>query len=73
MEFPAEFSQRIYKTRLGLLFNDLKKINETIKDWQGSYTDVVYEGTDLRPRIVIVFETAEDCTAFTLIHGRKYV
>jgi hypothetical protein len=71
MSYPDEFLHRVYKTRLrGMHFNG-KKLDEIIKNIPGSEIDVIYE--DLKPIVVIVFETQEDCLAFTLKHGTNYV
>ena len=64
MEIPAEFSHRVYKTRFGPGVFSLRKLNEITNNWPGSEIDVIYE--NLKPIIVIVFETQEDCLAFTL-------
>jgi hypothetical protein len=71
MNYPEEFLHRIYKTRFNGMGRNPKKLDEIVKDWPGSEIDVVYE--NLKPIVVIVFETAEDNLSFTLQHGDKYV
>ncbi len=71
MIIPEEFSGRVCKTRLPTLGSNFKKISEITKEWQGSEIDVVYE--NLKPIIVVVFETTEDCLAFKLKYGNDYV
>lgn len=71
MTIPAEFSDRVYKTKVTFSNNNLKKVYALTQQWQNSELDVIYE--NLRPVIVIVFETEEDCLAFTLKYGKEYV
>lgn len=71
MEIPAEFSHRVFKTRSSGIGGNLKRLNEITNNWPGSEIDVIYE--NLKPIIVIVFETQEDCLAFTLRYGKEYV
>ena len=71
MDLPVEFSGRVCKTRLNGLTTSFKRLNEVVKEWQGSEVDVIYE--DLRPIVVVVFETSEDCLAFKLKYGNEYV
>jgi hypothetical protein len=71
MKIPDEFSHRVCKTKLSGLFSDFKKCDQIEKDWPGSEIDVVYENG--RAIVVVVFETQEDCLAFTLKYGKEYV
>jgi hypothetical protein len=71
MKYPAEFTHRIYRTRLGFLNNNAKTLSEITKDYPGTEIDVIYE--NLKSVIVLVFETQEDCLAFTLKNGKEYV
>ena len=75
MNIPPEFTGRVYQTRCKGLFNETKQLSEMLKEWPGSEIDVVFEKAPGGPMpvVVIVFETAEDHTAFTLKHGYKYV
>jgi hypothetical protein len=75
MIIPAEFSGRVCKTRLSGFNASFKRLDEIRKEWQGSEIDVVYEGTGLthKPVVVVVFETTEDCLAFKLKYGNEYV
>lgn len=75
MNIPAEFSDRVCKTRLSGFNTSFEKLDEIRKEWPGSEIDVVYEGTGLthEPVVVVVFETTEDCLAFKLKYGNKYV
>ena len=70
MNIPAEFINRVYKTRFSGLSTTFEKMNEIQKLAEGSEIDVIYE--DGRPIVVVVFETQEDCLAFTLKYGDKY-
>jgi hypothetical protein len=70
MNLPAEFSNRVVKTRLSGLSASFKKLDEIRKEWQGSEIDVLYE--DGRPIVVVVFESEMDCLAFTLKYGKEY-
>lgn len=71
MDIPAEFSGRVVKTRIGGLISDFRLLDQIKKEWQGSEIDVIYEkGKSI---VVIVFETQEDCLAFTLKYGKNYV
>ena len=71
MNIPEEFSHRVYKTGLGAFSSRMKKLDEIVKNNPGSEIDMIYE--NLKPIIVIVFETQEDCLAFTLKYGENYV
>jgi len=71
MSYPDEFIHRVYKTQARVLFSIPKRLDEIVKSEPDSYIDVIYE--NLRPIIVIVFPTQEDCLAFTLKNGNKYV
>ena len=71
MAIPSDFSNRVYRTRLSGLSNSLKKLDEITKQWPGSEIDVLYE--NLKPIVVLVFESQEDCLAFTLKYGTNYV
>lgn len=70
MNIPAEFTHRVFKTRLSGLSASFKYLDEIRKEWQGSEIDVIYENA--RPIVVVIFETQEDCLAFTLKYGNKY-
>ena len=71
MNIPADFSHRIYKTRLSGYGPNPKKIDEIIKNNPGSEIDVIFE--NLKSIVVIVFDTQEDCLAFTIKYGNNYV
>lgn len=71
MEYPAEFFHRVYETRMTGLSGHTKILSEIMNDNPGTEIDVVYE--NLRPIIVLVFPTQEDCLAFTLKYGKEYV
>ena len=70
MKLPDEFINRVYKTRFSGLTSSFKQIDEIQKLAEGSEIDVIY--IDSRPVVVLVFETQEDCLAFTLKYGDKY-
>ena len=71
MNLPAEFIGRVCKTKLTGLPSNFKKLSEIVKEWPGSEIDVVYE--KLTPVVVVIFESTEDCLAFTLKYGKEYV
>jgi len=68
---PAELTHRVCKTKLSGLGQSFKRLDQIRKEWQGSEIDVVYENA--RPIVVVVFESPEDCLAFTLKYGKEYV
>jgi len=70
MKYPDEFINRVYKTRFTGLTSSFKDLNEIQNLAEGSEIDVIYENG--RAIVVLVFETQEDCTAFTLKYGNKY-
>ena len=70
MNIPAEFAGRVVKTRFGDSVRDRHSLSEVVKDWPESYIDVVYE--NLKPIVVVVFESTEDCLAFKLKYGDRY-
>ncbi len=70
MNIPAEFSSRIYKTRFSGFLSTAKQLTEIQNLAEGSEIDVIYEGG--KAIVVLVFETQEDCLAFTLKYGDKY-
>lgn len=74
MIIPDEFSGRIFKVRNSRKISLSKEIFEIIKSWPGSEMEVIYEGAgpNIVAKTIIIFETQEDCTAFTLQHGHKY-
>ena len=74
MNIPEEFIGRVYQTRCSGLISDTRQLYEMLKEWPGSEVDVVFEKAPGGPApvVVIVFETAEDNTAFTLKYGYKY-
>jgi hypothetical protein len=71
MIIPAELTHRVCKTKLSGLGQSFKRLDQIRKEWQGSEIDVVYENA--RPIVVVVFESPEDCLAFTLKYGKEYV
>jgi len=71
MSYPEEFLNRVYRTRVSGLGGSLKKLYEICTQNSESEIDVVYE--NLKPIVVIVFATQEDCLAFTLKYGKNYV
>ena len=70
MKLPDEFACRIFKTRFSALTTSFKEMREVEKLVEGSEIDVIYE--EGKAIIVLVFETQEDCLAFTLKYGDKY-
>ncbi len=77
MNFPDEFSHNIIKTRFGFLFEaralglkfeikDLHLVKMDLNDW-------VCRDNNNEGRVIIVFQSPEDCLAFKLKHGDKYV
>ncbi len=75
MNIPDEFKHRVAKTKLNGFSTSFKRLDEIRKEWEGSKLDVVYEGTGLthRPVVLVIFETSEDCLAFKLKYGDEYV
>lgn len=71
MNIPAEFSGRVLKTKLNGLISSSKQLNQIQNLAEGSEIDVIYENG--KAIVVIVFETQEDCLAFTLKYGKDYV
>lgn len=71
MSYPEEFTHRVYKTRKSGWNSVYKDLDEIVKNNPGSEIDVIYE--NLKPIVVIVFATPEDCLAFTLTNGINYV
>jgi hypothetical protein len=70
MTIPDEFVGRVYKTRFSGWASWHPKLDEIQKLAEGSGVDVIYE--EGRAIVVLVFETQEDCTAFTLKYGDRY-
>jgi len=70
MNLPPEFSNRVYRTRFSGLGTSFGNLDQITKLAEGSEIDVIYENG--RAIVVLVFETQEDCTAFTLKYGNKY-
>ena len=70
MTIPAEFSNRVFRTRFSGLLSSMKSLDQIQKLAEGSEIDVLYENG--RPIVVLVFETQEDCLAFNLKYGNKY-
>lgn len=70
MNIPEEFTHRVYKTRFSGLMDSFAELNQMMKLAEGSEIDVIYENG--HAIVVLVFETQEDCTAFTLKYGNKY-
>lgn len=71
MSIPAEFTNRVYKTKVTGTSMNLEKLSKITEQWPGSEIDVLYESG--KPIVVLVFETQEDCLAFTLKYGDKHV
>ncbi len=71
MIIPEELSHRVCKTKLSGLGSSFNRLDQIRKEWQGSEIDVIYENA--RPIVVVVFESPEDCLAFTLKYGNEYV
>lgn len=69
--YPEEFKHRVYKTKVSGMASSFKELNQIVAENPGSEIDVIYE--NLKPIIVIVFPTQEDCLAFTLKKGSNYV
>jgi hypothetical protein len=74
MKLPDSFKNRVFRTRFSSLTLYLEKQSQMDNIPPGSEIDVVYESAhgEINPIIVLVFETPEDCLAFTLSHGHKY-
>lgn len=70
MKIPDEFANRIYRTRFSGLLCSAKELNQIQNLAEGSEIDVIYENG--KAIVVLVFETQEDCLAFTLKYGGKY-
>lgn len=70
MKIPDEFANRIYRTRFSGFLSTAKQLTEIQNLAEGSEVDVIYE--DGKAIVVLVFETQEDCLAFTLKYGDKY-
>lgn len=70
MTIPAEFINRVFKTKFSGLISTSKQLTEIQNLAEGSEIDVIYENG--RAVVVLVFETQEDCLAFTLKYGDKY-
>ncbi len=76
MNIPDEFAGRVCRTKIPGLISNYKKFDKIVEEWPGSDIDVIYErveGGEPKAFIVVVFETTEDCLAFTLKYGREYV
>ena len=71
MIIPPEFTHRVFKTRFTGLISNFNRFDLIRENWPGSEIDVLYEGA--QPVVVVVFETPEDCLAFTLKYGKEYV
>jgi hypothetical protein len=71
MNLPEEFRNRVCKTKLTGFGSSFRKLDQIRKEWEGSDIDVLYENA--KPIVVVVFETQEDCLAFTLKYGKEYV
>jgi hypothetical protein len=71
MNIPVEFVNRVFKTKLSGLSSSARSINQIREIAPDSEIDVIYESG--RAVVVIVFETQEDCLAFTLKYGKNYV
>ena len=74
MNVPEQFKHRIFRTRFSGLNIDVMNRNQIQELAPGSEIDVVIESLNgfPIPVVVLVFETPEDCLAFTLKHGHKY-
>ena len=73
MNIPEEFINRVVETNLrGLHTPATNKLYELLTEYKDSYIDVTYDDK-LISRIVIVFESTEDCLAFKLKYGKDYV
>lgn len=70
MKIPDEFANRVFKTRFSGFHSSAKQLTEIQNLAEGSEIDVIYESG--KAVVVVVFETQEDCLAFTLKYGDKY-
>lgn len=70
MTYPAEFVNRVYKTRFSGLRSSFEQLDQIRNLAEGSEIDVIFENG--RSFAVLVFETQEDCLAFNLKYGDKY-
>ena len=70
MNIPAEFSNRVFRTRFSGLFSSLEPLGQIQKLAEGSEIDVIIENG--KAVVVVVFEIQEDCLAFNLKYGNKY-
>jgi hypothetical protein len=70
MKIPKDFEGKVCKLQYAFNFRDVEKY---LEDWPNAYGDVIYENENgnIKPIIVIVFESTEDCLAFKLKHGNK--
>lgn len=71
MNIPAEFINRVQRTRLKGLSSSFKRMDEIRNEWPGSDLDVVYENG--KSIVVLVFESEIDKTAYILKYGNNYV
>lgn len=84
MNITAEFKDRVFRTRFsgtckfdkfaGPLLSSVRDLKVVVDLYKGAEIDAVIDGRglDCYSRLVIVFETVEDCLAFTLKYGDKY-
>jgi hypothetical protein len=71
MVIPPHLEHRVCRTKLSGWCSSFQKLDKIRREWQGSEIDVIYENS--RPIVVVVFESPEDCLAFTLKYGKEYV
>lgn len=74
MNIPESFKHRVFRTRFSGLNIDARNRDQIVALAPDSEIDVIYETVNGQPKpiVVLVFETQEDCLAFTLQHGHKY-
>ena len=75
MIISEKFTDRVCRTKLSGFSSSFKKLDEIAKEWPGSEIDVIYEGTGIthKPVVVVIFANSEDCLAFKLKYGDEYV
>jgi len=72
MNLPEEFKNRVLKTKLNpYRYSQDKKLNQILAEFSESEIDILYE--NLRPILVLVFQSEIDLLAYRLKYGDEYV
>lgn len=72
MNLPEEFKNRVFKTKLSpCTYYQDKKLSQILAEFSESEIDVLYE--NLRPILVLVFQSEIDLLAYRLKYGDEYV